>query len=184
MTAKTDDRTFLQMLDDPARRDEGFRMLIKQYGPTLYWHIRRLVVSHEDAEDVFQEFCIKVLNHIGSFKGDGALLMWLYRIATNEALQHLRRSKHMFQSIDSLNETLIAKLQAESPLVGQEVEVLFQQALLTLPTWQRIVFNLRYYDELGYDEIARITGKNVSSLKTNYHYAVQRIKNYIKEHSR
>lgn len=132
---------------------------------------------------MLQETCIKVLDGIGSFKGDGPLLTWLYRVATNEALQHLRRQTHLFQSIDSLGETLTSKLRAEAVLDGNELETMFQQALLTLPTQQRIAFNLRYYDELSYEEIARITGKNIASLKTNYHYATQRVKNYIKEHS-
>ena len=183
MNIKTDDITLHQMLDDPANRDEGFRLLMKQYGPALYWHIRRIVVGHDDAEDVVQETCLKVLNSIGSFRGDGTLLTWLYSIATNEALQHLRRQTHLFQSIDSLGETLTNKLQAESALDDNQMETLFQKALLTLPTQQRIAFNLRYYDELSYDEIARITGKNVNSLKTNYHYATQKVKNYIKEYS-
>lgn len=132
---------------------------------------------------MLQETCIKVLDGIGSFKGDGPLLTWLYRVATNEALQHLRRQTHLFQSIDSLGETLTSKLRAEAVLDGNELETMFQQALLTLPSQQRIAFNLRYYDELSYEEIARITGKNIASLKTNYHYATQRVKNYIKEHS-
>lgn len=171
------------MLQDPTRRNEGFKVLMRQYGQVIYWHIRRIVVGHDDAEDVLQETCIKVLNRIDSFKGDGSLSMWLYRIATNEALQHLRRQTRLFQSIDELSGTLTAKLQAEAPLNGKELETLFQQALLTLPTQQRIAFNLRYYDEMSYDEIAHITGKNVQSLKTNYHYATQKVKNYIKEHS-
>ncbi len=178
-----DDSTFQQMLLNPAQRNEGFRYLMKQYGKTLYWHIRRIVVGHDDAEDVLQDTCIKVLDKIDSFKGDGPLMTWLYRIATNEALQHLRRQTGLFQSIDSLGETLTTKLKAEAMLDGHQLEILFQQALLTLPTQQRIAFNLRYYDELSYEEIARITGKNIPSLKTNYHYATQRVKNYIKEHS-
>ena len=97
-------------------------------------------------------------------------------------MQHLRRQTHLFQSIDSLNGTLTAKLQAESSLDGNEAVTLFQQALLTLPTQQRIAFNLRYYDELSYEEIARITGKSVNTLKTNYHYATQKVKSYITEH--
>lgn len=156
---------------------------MKQYGQILYWHIRRIVVGHDDAEDVLQETCIKVLDNIDSFKGDGPLLTWLYRVATNEALQHLRRQTRLFQSIDSLGDALISKLRAETVFDGNELETIFQQALLTLPTQQRIAFNLRYYDELSYEEIARITGKSIPSLKTNYHYAAQRVKNYIKEHS-
>lgn len=182
MAIKTDDSTLQQMLHDPSRRDEGFKALMKQYGQTLYWHIRRIVVGHDDAEDVLQETCIRVLNNIGSFKGEGSLVTWLYRIATNEALQHLRRQTHLFQSIDTLSDALTARLQAENPVEGHQAEVLFQQALLTLPTQQRIAFNLRYYDEMSYDEIAHITGKSVNTLKTNYHYATQRVKTYIQEH--
>lgn len=184
MAIKTDDSTMQLMLTDPSQRDEGFRMLMKQYGQVLYWHIRRIVVGHDDAQDVMQETCIKVLNRIDSYKGDGSLVMWLYRVATNEALQHLRRQTRLLQSIDSLGEALTGKLQAEALLDGNAVETLFQQALLTLPTQQRIAFNLRYYDELPYEQIARITGKSVSTLKTNYHYATQRVKQYITEHSR
>lgn len=183
MANKNDDSTFQQMLQNPTQRNEGFRRLMKQYGQILYWHIRRIVVGHDDAEDVLQETCIKVLDNIDSFKGDGPLLTWLYRVATNEALQHLRRQTRLFQSIDSLGDALISKLRAETVFDGNELETIFQQALLTLPTQQRIAFNLRYYDELSYEEIARITGKSIPSLKTNYHYAAQRVKNYIKEHS-
>ena len=184
MAIKNDDSALQQMLHDNARRDEGFRELMKQYGHKLYWHIRRIVVGHDDAEDVLQETCIKILNGIGSFKGDGSLLTWLYRIATNEALQHLRRQTRLFQSIDSLGDTLIDKLQAESAIDDKELVFLFQKALLTLPTQQRIAFNMRYYDEMSYDEIARVTGKSVAALKTNYHYAVQKVKDYITEHSK
>ena len=183
MITPTDDNTLRQMLFNPDTRDEGLKMLMKQYGHRLYWHIRRIVVGHDDVEDVMQETCIKVLDGIGSFKGSGLLMTWLYRIATNEALQHLRRQTRTFQSIDSLGNELIAKLQTESAIDSDKLELLFQQALLTLPVQQRIAFNMRYYDELSYDEIARITGKSVSSLKTNYHYATQRVKDYIKDHA-
>ena len=183
MAIKTEDNSLHQMLLGSSQREEGFRMLMKQYGHALYWHIRRIVVGHDDAEDVLQETCIKVLSSIHSYRGDGSLATWLYRIATNEALQHLRRQTHLFQHIDSLSDALAEKLQAEAPIDGNELEILFQKAVLTLPTQQRIAFNLRYYDELSYEEIASITGKSVQSLKTNYHYATQRIKNYIKEHT-
>ncbi len=172
-----------QMLASPQERERGFRLLTKQYGETLYWHIRRIVVSHDDAEDALQETFIKIFSSIDSFKGEGQLSSWMYRIATNEALNLLRRQTHFFQSIDSLAPTLTSRLQAETSLDSNAAEVLFQKALLTLPTQQRIAFNLRYYDELSYDEIARITGKSAGTLKANYHYAVEKVKNYTKTHS-
>lgn len=184
MAIKTDDNSLHSMLMDPSRREEGFRMLLKSYGHALYWHIRRIVVGHDDAEDVLQETCIKVLNSISNYRREGSLATWLYRIATNEALQHLRRQTRIFQRLDSLSDSLAEKLEAEAPLDGTELELLFQKALIALPTRQRIAFNLRYYDELSYEEIAAITGKSVQSLKTNYHYATQKIKNYIKEHTK
>ena len=173
----------MEMLTTPDQRERGFRLLMQQYGEQLYWHIRRIVVGHDDAEDVLQETSIKIFSSIQSFKGEGTLAGWMYRIATNEALHHLRRQTSIFQSIDALGPALTNRLEAETPTDGNRTEQLFQKALLTLPTQQRIAFNLRYYDELSYDEIARITGKNVGTLKTNYHFATERIKKYIKEHT-
>ena len=172
-----------EMLKDPSQREKGFRLLMKQYGETLYWHIRRIVVAHDDAEDVLQETCIMIFSSIDSFRGDGKLTTWIYSIATREALTQLRKQTHVFQSIDSLGSTLAERLEAETPMDANTTEVLFQKALLTLPTQQRIAFNLRYYDEMSYDEIANITGKNVNTLKANYHFAQDKVKKYIKEHT-
>ena len=178
-----DNDNIVRLLKSSDTRDQGFRLLLKEYGDTLYWHIRRIVVDHDDAEDAMQETAINVLNSIGSFNEQSALSTWVYRIATNEALRVLRRQTHIFQSVDSLGETLTEKLESETDLDADAVEVLFQKALLQLPTQQRIAFNMRYYDELPYEEIARITGKNVNTLKTNYHIASNKIKQYIKENS-
>ncbi len=183
MKVEIGDQQLLEMLHDPTQCERGFRLLMQQYGEVLYWHIRRIVVSHDDAEDVLQETSIKIFSSLSSFKGDGSLAGWMYRIATNESLRLLRKHTHLFQSIDDLGPSLANRLQAETPTDAGAAEVLFQKALLTLPTQQRIAFNMRYYDELSYDEIARITGKNVGTLKTNYHFAAEKIKNYIKEHS-
>lgn len=177
-------KQLLGMLSDPAQREKGFRLLTKQYGSTLYWHIRRIVVGHDDAEDALQETFIKIYTSIDSYKGTGQFTSWMYRIATNEALSILRRQTHFFQSIDSLGETLTNKLESETALDGEAAEVLFQKALLTLPTQQRIAFNMRYYDDMSYEEIANVTGKSVGTLKANYHYAVEKVKNYIKTYSK
>lgn len=170
------------MLTDVERRNDGFRLLAKQYGRQLYWHIRRIVVAHEDAEDALQETYINIWNALDHFRGDAPLIAWVYRIATNEALRVLRRKTRLWQSVDDLAPMLTEQLcaQAES---GTDAEVLFQQALLTLPTQQRIAFNLRYYDELSYDDIARITGKKPTAVKANYHYAKEKITRYLNEHA-
>jgi RNA polymerase sigma-70 factor (ECF subfamily) len=173
----------MQMLTDPQQRNEGFKELMKLYGEQLYWHIRRIVIGHDDAEDVLQETCIKILGSIDTLKEESKLSSWMYSIATRESLNMLRRQTRVFQSIDDLRPALTSKLEAETPMDHEATEVLFQKALLTLPTQQRIAFNLRYYDELSYEEIARITGKNINTLKTNYHFATEKIKKYIKQHT-
>ena len=183
MDSETSSYSLREMLADSKRRDEGFRMLTKQYGRRLYWHIRRIVVGHDDAEDALQETFIKILDGIKSVKDESRLTAWLYRVATNEALRHIQRQTRLFQSIDSLNDSLVEKLEAESSVDADLAEVLFQKALLTLPAQQRVAFNLRYYDQLDYAEIARITGKSENSLRTNYHYATEKIKRFIKEHT-
>lgn len=157
-------------------------IVTRQYGSRLYWHIRRLVVSHHDAEDALQETFIKIFTKADTFKGD-SLEAWCYKIATNEALMTLRRRTHAFQSLDSLNGELANLVVTESAPDADHSAVLFQQAIMQLSTQQRIAFNLRYYDELPYDQISAITGKSEGSLRTNYHYAVEKIKEYLKEHA-
>ena len=155
-----------------------------KYGQRLYWHIRRLVVSHDDAEDALQETFIKIFTKASSFKGEeGSLEAWCYKIATNEALQLLRKKVRAFQSLDTLGPELEQKMMTESSPDADKSSILFQKAVLKLSTQQRIVFNLRYYDELSYSQIASITGKSENSLRTNYHYAVDNIKDYLKEHA-
>lgn len=163
---------------------EILQRVTELYGKRLYWHIRRIVVSHDDAEDVLQETFLRIYDKAGSFRGDGSsLLAWCYRIATNEALQLLRRRARLFQSLDSVSAELSRKLAEECAPDADRMSVLFQQAVLRLSTQQRIVFNLRYYDELTYAEISRITGKSENSLRTNYSYAVNKIKEYLKEYA-
>lgn len=171
------------MLTDPDRREEGFRVLMRKYGRPLYWHIRRIVVSHDDAEDVLQDTCVKILNNIDKFRGECQLKVWIYRIATNESLQMLRRHTHFFQSLDSVNEQLLDTLETETSMDSDAIEVLFQKALLTLPTQQRIAFNMRYYEDMSYEDIAQVTGKSVGCLKSNYHYASTKVKQFLKENS-
>ena len=162
---------------------EAFDRLIEQYGDRLYWHIRRVVVNHEDAEDVLQETFAKAYTSIADFRGDSesSLTAWLYRIATNIAINVLRkRKKWAFSSLDSVRGDLLATFEHEIDPSADEIVVRLQKAILALPTKQRLVFNMRYYDELSFEQISQATGQSVSTLKTNYHYAVQKIKEQVR----
>ena len=162
---------------------EAFDRLIEQYGDRLYWHIRRVVVSHEDAEDVLQETFAKAYTSITDFRGDteSSLTAWLYRIATNISIGALRKRKRWaFSSLDSLRGDLLATFEHEVEPSSDEILVRLQKAILALPTKQRLVFNMRYYDELSFEQISQATGQSVSTLKTNYHYAVQKIKEQVR----
>ena len=154
--------------------------LIGRYHNPLYWHVRRMVVSHDDAEDVLQETFIQIFEHLADLKDVSQERAWVYRIATNEALQWLR-SRREFLSLEDDDATLLINtLQADTYTdTGDALVLLFQEAVLTLPTMQRTVFNLRYYDELPYEEIAAVTGSSVGAAKTNYHFAKDKISKYI-----
>ena len=161
---------------------EAFDRLIEQYGDKLYWHIRRVVVNHEDAEDVLQETFVKAYTSIADFRGENerSLTAWLYRIATNIAIGVLRkRKKWALSSLDSLRGDLLATFEQEIEPSADEIVVRLQKAVLALPTKQRLVFNMRYYDELSFEQISQATGQSVATLKTNYHYAVQKIKEQV-----
>lgn len=160
----------------------GFDLLIEQYGERLYWHIRRIVVQHEEAEDLLQDTFVRAYEMREQFRGDteSSLKAWLYKIATTIALKALRRRRHgIFASIDSVRGDLLATYEHEIDPSADEMLVRLQRAILALPTKQRLVFNMRYYDELPFEQISEITGDSVSTLKTNYHYATKRIKEDI-----
>ncbi len=179
--SNTDDN-LLKMLCCKGEEEKGFRLLTATYGEALYRHIRRVVIGHDDAEDVLQETFIQIYTHLTSFKGDATQLKaWIFKIALNEALMYLRRQTKFFQSIDDVNPILLSKIQSEDTRSADDAERLLQEALLKLPTQQRIVFNLRYFDAMNYQQISEITGKNIGTLKTNYHYAVERVKQFITE---
>ena len=162
---------------------EAFDRLIEQYGDRLYWHIRRVVVNHEDAEDVLQETFAKAYTSIADFRGDSesSLTAWLYRIATNIAINVLRkRKKWVLSSLDSVRGDLLATFEHEIDPSADEIVVRLQKTILALPTKQRLVFNMRYYDELSFEQISQATGDSVSTLKTNYHYAVKKVKEQVR----
>jgi RNA polymerase sigma-70 factor (ECF subfamily) len=165
----------------PTSKDKGFLLLMDTYKEPVYWHIRRLVVSHEDTEDILQETFINVYRFAGTFKGDSKLFTWLYRIATNECIKHFRRNKKWLKNASLITEKMVAGLSGSEMENSEAILVKFQQAILQLPEKQRLVFNLRYYDELSYEEIGQILDSSVNTLKTNYHYASEKIKQYLVE---
>lgn len=168
----------LSALRNPATRRGAFDRLVGAYLRPLYWHARRLVVVHEDAEDVVQETFIRAYDKIGTFRGGaGEQGAWLYRIATNTALTMLRRRRPgLFSSLDDVSRILASRVAEECGEDADRTLVRFQQAILELPLKQRLVFNLRYYDRMPYGEIARVLGQREETLKVNYHHAVQKLK--------
>lgn len=163
---------------------QGIKLLMDHYQVPLYNHIRRLLVSHEDAQDALQETFVRVFRSWKTFRGDSSLSTWLYRIATNESLRILNARKNKENlSDDDLQNDLIGKLKTSEYIdYDDAMAVKFQEAILTLPEKQRLVFSFRYYDELGYEEIAKILDTKVETLKVNYHYAKEKIKDYILKH--
>lgn len=162
----------------------GFKLLMDSFQEPIYNYARRLLVSHEDAQDALQETFVRVFRNWETFRGESALSTWIYRIATNESLRILEvRKKAASLSVEGMHEELMDKLMATDYVdYEDEMVVRFQTAVLSLPEKQRLVFNLRYYDELSYEEIATILNSRVETLKVNYHYAKEKIKNYILNH--
>ncbi len=180
---ETTDAYLFSLIKDPVTRDKGFLRLVETYQKPLYWHIRRLVVSHDDAEDILQETFINVYRFADSFKGESRLFTWLYRIATNECTKHFRKNKNWLKNAEFIADKMLGSLSENDNESSETMLVKFQQAILRLPEKQRVVFNLRYYDELSYDEIGQILDSSVNTLKTNYHYAAEKIKQYLIENA-
>ena len=160
-----------------GKRESAFNRIVDTYTERLYWHIRRFLCSHEDANDLLQDIFIKVWAALPSFRWDAQLYTWLYRIATNEVLNYLRRQKvRAMISLDSSNGILARKIDEDPYFNGDELQRELHKAMLKLPEKQRIVFSLRYFDEMKYEDIASITGTSVGALKASYHHAFNKIK--------
>ncbi|MBP3423673.1 MAG: sigma-70 family RNA polymerase sigma factor [Alistipes sp.] len=181
------DRDISQIIEALRSSECGtgaFDAIIERYSERLYWHIRRILVQHEASEDALQETFVKAFLAAKSFRGDseGSLVAWLYKIATTEAIRSLRRRKrYIFTSIDSLSHQLVADFEGEIAPDADQITVRLQRAVLALPMKQKLVFNMRYFDEMSFNDISQITGQSVATLKTNYHYAVKRVKQSVEE---
>lgn len=164
----------------PNRRAGAFSVIVRTYQERLYWHIRKMVLSHEDANDVLQNTFMKAWNGLDGFRGDSQVSTWLYRIATNETLTFLSNKRMRSQSsIDDVEEGLLQNLKADNYFNGNEIQMKLQQAILTLPEKQRLVFNMKYFEDITYDQMEAILGTSVGALKASYHYAVKKIEKYF-----
>ena len=176
------DDKLVQLLQAEKSRNQAFRALTEKYQERLYWHIRRMVGGHEDANDVVQNTFIKVFRSIKNFKGQSALYTWLYRIATNESITFIKkRSRKQATSLNDEETGLANQLKADSYFDGDEVQLKLKIAISKLPEKQRVVFNLRYYDEMTYKEISEVLGTSIGGLKASYHHAAKKIEQFFKE---
>lgn len=173
------EETLIQQLKQ--KDSKAFEVLINLYKERLYWHIRRIVLDHDDADDVLQNTFIKIFRSIDGFKGDSKLYSWIYRIGTNEALTFIKvKSKKLGLAMGEAQERMVNNLEADVYFEGDEIQLKLQQALATLPEKQKLVFNMKYFEELKYTEISEILDTSVGSLKASYHLAVKKIESYIK----
>lgn len=176
-----DDNELLLKLRNPETKNYGFNLMVRKYQQKIYWHVRKMVIDHDDADDLVQEVFVKVWNHLDNFREDAKLYTWIYRIATNECLNFLRKKKsRFFLPIHDVQNELKEKLDSSPYIDGDEIQLKLQKALLKLPDKQRMVFNMKYFDEMKYEEISEITDTSVGSLKANYHHAVKKIEEFLK----
>lgn len=178
-----DDRELLHQFKQPQTKERAFTALIKKYQEKLYWHIRRMVIDHEDTNDVLQNMFVKVWNALENFREDSQLYTWLYRIATNECLTFIeQQKKRSTTSFEDVETGLSNKIKADEGFDANKLEWKLQLAMQQLPEKQRIVFNLRYYDEMPYEEMSRVLETSEGALKASYHHAAKKIEEFILNH--
>jgi RNA polymerase sigma-70 factor (ECF subfamily) len=179
----TSDAELLVLFRDPANKERAYTSIIKKYQEKLYWHVRRMVVEHEDANDVLQNVFIRVWNGLQNFREDSQLYTWLYRIATNECLTYIEQQKKKASvSLSDVESGLSNKIKADKHFDANKLEWKLQLAIQQLPEKQRVVFTLRYYDEMPYEEMSRVLETSEGALKASYHHAVKKIEEYIVNH--
>lgn len=178
-----DEKELIAALQNPKSARTAFDKLMQSYGEQIYWQIRKMVISHDDANDLLQNTFLKAWNNLGNFRGDAKLSTWLYKIAVNESINFLNKErKNQSTQLDSDDESdsfLIRNLQADDYFDGTQLQLDLQKAILMLPEKQRLVFNMRYFDDMKYEQISEILGTSVGALKANYHHAVKKIEEYI-----
>lgn len=175
------DEQILNLIQREGQQERGFKLLLDKYQERLYWHIRKLVIDHEDANDVTQNCLIKVFRGIQRFQGNSSLYTWLYRIATNESITFLNKKKKTgTDSLDNEALLLAEKLKADVYFDGNEIQLALQKALGLLPQKQRVVFQLRYFEEMSYQQMSEVLETSIGGLKASYHHAVKKIERALK----
>ena len=176
------DLELISNLQSPTTRDQAFRELMTLYKERLYWHIRKIVISHDDTDDVLQNTFIKVYRNIGKFKGESKLFSWMYRIATNEAITHLNKNAKRYQiGSEEAQQQAVKNLRSDVYFDGNDIQLKLLQAIATLPQKQQLVFNMKYFDDLKYKEMSDILETSEGALKASYHLAVKKIESYLIE---
>ncbi|QDH79928.1 sigma-70 family RNA polymerase sigma factor [Echinicola soli] len=175
-----DDASLLALIKNPVTREKGYRLLVTNYQKQVYGVIRKMVIIHEDADDITQNTFVKAFKHIDKFKGDASLFTWLYRIAVNESLNFLKKKKkHDFFTLENHEKRMASYLDTSPYIDGNDIQRLLQKILLKLPEKQRLVFNMKYFEDLSYDQIGEITQTSIGALKASYHHAVKKIEKEI-----
>ena len=176
------DRDILRLFNKRNTRKAGFALLVKTYQKQVYWHVRRMVIDHDDTNDITQDIFIKIWNGLEHFRGKSQLYTWIYRIASNEALSFLKkRSKIYLLPLVDVESKLAESLQDDNYFTGDEIQQKLQQAILKLPRKQRLVFNMKYYDGIKYEEMSQILKTSVGALKASYHHAVKKIERFMSQ---
>ena len=180
MSVQVDDAEILRKFQDEKTRNEAFNLLLKKYQQKLYWHIRRMVIDHDDADDLIQDTFVKVWKNLPGFRSDAQLYTWMYRIATNECITFLNKKKQKNNiPLDDVAYELADTLADSNYFNGDQAQLKLQQAILTLPEKQRLVFNMKYYDDMKYEEMSEVLGTSVGALKASFHLAVKKIESFL-----
>lgn len=170
----------LKLLRNPKTQRQGFGELVAEYSERIYWQIRKMVLSHEDANDIMQDVFIKAWTNIDNFRGEAKLTTWLYRIAINESITFLNKKRSQNNvSVEDNDSFLMNTLESDAYFDGDEAQKILQKAILTLPEKQRLVFQMKYFDEMKYEDMSDILGTSVGALKASYHHAVKKIENFL-----
>ena len=176
------EKDIIACLRDDKKKEAAFTALIKEHSSSIYWQIRRMVFSHDDADDLLQNTFLKAWSNIDNFRGESQLSTWLHRIAINETLNFLAKNRNNTISIDSPEGEIAHQLESDTFFCGNHADALFQEAISRLPDKQRLIFTLKYYQELKYEDIAQMTDTSVGALKASYHIAVKKIEKFLEEH--